>query len=176
MVVAFWVISLLIPCIGLFITWGMWLSPLPAVLQVRRSQKLGTLNPLPYPISMLNCIGWVVYGSMIRNEFVLWGNAPGLLLSTYYLFSCLPYVSKIEREWIEIIIYFAVVFWVMMGFIAGMLFGVSKSQRIAATQFIGYVSCFFALGYYAAGELVLRYYCRICYTYCAMFAVFAVQG
>lgn len=149
--VPFWVVSLLIPCIGLVICYIMWVAPAKAVMEVRRSESMGTLNPIPFPVTMMNCIGWVVYGCMIRDYFVFFANFPGLLLSTFYMLTTYPLANKIDREKMEAIILVGFTFWGSVGFIAGAIFGVSDAQRVAAAQFVGYLACFFALGYYSAG-------------------------
>jgi hypothetical protein len=150
MAVPFWVVSTLIPCLGLFITLIMWMAPLKSVLEVRRSGNLGTLNTLPFPLTMMNCTGWVIYGCMLANPFVFFANFPGLILSAFYMLSTFTIVDKFERERVELLFYFSILVWGSVGYVAGAGYRGSDSGSL----YVGYIACFFALGYYAAGTCV----------------------
>ena len=58
-------------------------SPLSAVLKVRRTRRLGDLNPLPLVAIIANCVGWMVYGCLNRDPYVIAANEPGLLLGFF---------------------------------------------------------------------------------------------
>jgi solute carrier family 50 protein (sugar transporter) len=62
----------------------MWIAPWKAIHQATARGRLDDLNPLPWAFMLGNCIGWVTYGVLIQNIFVLVANAPGVLLSVYY--------------------------------------------------------------------------------------------
>ena len=44
---------------------------------------LGDLNPTPWAFMLGNCCGWVTYSILVDNLWILFGNAPGLLLSIW---------------------------------------------------------------------------------------------
>ena len=146
-----WIVSLFVPLLGLCITWTMWFAPIKAVWAVRNSRKIGTLNPYPFAVTIINCIGWTIYGCMLRNYFVFFGNFTGLVLGFYYLLSVFPYLVPEEREKVEAMVLVGLIFWSCVGFIAGALFGVSDSQRVQALLFVGYLASCGGLSYYLGG-------------------------
>jgi solute carrier family 50 protein (sugar transporter) len=62
----------------------MWLAPWKDIQQAKARGRLGDLNPLPWAFMLGNTIGWVTYGILKQNLFILFANAPGVLLSIYY--------------------------------------------------------------------------------------------
>lgn len=62
--------NIVCPVIGTFICNVMWLSPIYAVLEARQHHKLGDINPLPFGVIVVNCMGWVGY-SVIRQDYFL---------------------------------------------------------------------------------------------------------
>ncbi|KNE61201.1 hypothetical protein AMAG_06951 [Allomyces macrogynus ATCC 38327] len=61
------------------------LSPLPTVLQLRKTGKLGTNNPLPYAFVYANALVWVVYGLLKKDYWVCIPNMIGVLLGQFYV-------------------------------------------------------------------------------------------
>jgi hypothetical protein len=51
----------------------MWLSPLHAVLMARSKGSLGSLNPLPFNMMMVNSIAWVMYAVLLNDYYVFFG-------------------------------------------------------------------------------------------------------
>lgn len=45
--------------------------------------SLGDLNPTPWAFMTGNCLGWVAYSYLTEDLFVLFANAPGLILSVW---------------------------------------------------------------------------------------------
>jgi solute carrier family 50 protein (sugar transporter) len=62
----------------------MWFAPWKDVHQATARGRLDDLNPLPWAFMLGNCVGWVTYGILIQNVFVLLPNAAGVLMSVYY--------------------------------------------------------------------------------------------
>jgi solute carrier family 50 protein (sugar transporter) len=62
----------------------MWFAPWKDIHQATARGRLDDLNPLPWAFMLGNCIGWVTYGILIQNIFVLLPNAAGVLMSVYY--------------------------------------------------------------------------------------------
>lgn len=82
-------LALLAPSIGAMLSNLLFLSPMPAVMRVRRESVLGSVNPLPYIVMLANNICWCSYGSMIQDKFQWWANGPGMVLTSYYIISTL---------------------------------------------------------------------------------------
>ena len=118
------------PTIGCIISLLTFSSSFVAVLQVRKSKRLGVscrfaydhctlvvlpattqhvvaskvnshrhcgavqeLNPIPYTGILGLTSGQVVYGSLIKNWFVFFANAPGLLIGLWLILSTLPHAT-----------------------------------------------------------------------------------
>lgn len=86
-------LTFVFPAVGCVLSLLMFSSSLVAVLQVRRQKRLGELNPIPYTGILAQCTGQVIYGAVIRNWFVFWANAPGLLMGVWLSLSTLPYAA-----------------------------------------------------------------------------------
>ncbi|KAK9815217.1 hypothetical protein WJX72_000111 [[Myrmecia] bisecta] len=62
----------------------MFLSPLAAVRKAAAVGYLGDLNPLPFPMTLANCAGWICYGLLTQDTYVLLANELGFLLGMFY--------------------------------------------------------------------------------------------
>eukprot|EP01024_Parvocaulis_polyphysoides_P018369 TRINITY_DN1813_c1_g2_i1.p1 TRINITY_DN1813_c1_g2~~TRINITY_DN1813_c1_g2_i1.p1 ORF type:complete len:270 (-),score=42.54 TRINITY_DN1813_c1_g2_i1:124-912(-) len=138
--------DIIAPVIGTILANVMFFSPLTAVLQVRQTQTLGELNPLPFPVITANCVGWLLYAVLLKNYFLLFGNLPGALLGIFYSLTCLTYApQKIRDLMTTTMIIFPLIFTVYM-------FALAKMQASEdTTQFaIGIVNNVILVIYYAA--------------------------
>jgi hypothetical protein len=65
--------------IALYSSWcyGCRLSPCTAILKARQETCLGSLNPLPFALTIVNCIGWSAYGLIRRDFFIYFANSSG---------------------------------------------------------------------------------------------------
>jgi hypothetical protein len=52
-----WITETLCPLLGVVICNVMWASPLLLVLDARRSKSMGKVNPIPFAVIVVNCIG-----------------------------------------------------------------------------------------------------------------------
>ena len=107
-IVETWLVDILAPSIGTALCILMWVSPFPSVHLALKLRNLGNVNPIPYPLMLINCTGtkpqyeislvitasshdyyagWFIYGTMLANPFILCGNIVGILFSTYYTLS-----------------------------------------------------------------------------------------
>ncbi|PSC73275.1 hypothetical protein C2E20_3343 [Micractinium conductrix] len=77
---------------------ALFLSPLKAVLRVRREHALGDLNPLPFTAIIANCSGWVAYAFVTGDVLVLWPNVCGVLLSLFYTLSAYGLADNKARD------------------------------------------------------------------------------
>ncbi|CAM9424462.1 unnamed protein product, partial [Ectocarpus fasciculatus] len=88
--------DLVCPLLGTAICCAMYLSPLQAVLAARRSGSLGTLNPVPFGIAVLNALGWAMYAVLLRDYFIFVANAPGVVFGMFFVISSLSLLSKTD--------------------------------------------------------------------------------
>jgi len=79
----------------------MFFSGLPEVLEKRKLGDLGEFNPLPMPIILGNTIGWTVYALLTQDVFVAAANAPGLLLSGWYVLTTTRLANAATAKRIE---------------------------------------------------------------------------
>jgi solute carrier family 50 (sugar transporter) len=137
----------------------MWLSPLKAILLARKSRQLGDLNPIPFVVTVFNCIAWVIYANMMRDYFMFWANAPGLVLGLFYSLTCMSVLARQaakcakaqeQLNQCESLLVFSVGFWCLMSMVANLTFSQERIGRLDAAAFIGTLSCAAALAYYAA--------------------------
>ena len=67
----------------------------------RKAGALGDFNAIPMPITLGNCIGWLSYGFITKNPYVVAANFPGVLLGLWYTMTMLrisdaPTARKVE--------------------------------------------------------------------------------
>jgi solute carrier family 50 (sugar transporter) len=78
------VLEYVCPVLGTLTANVMFVAPVRDVYRaVRAGRGLGALNPTPWAFMLGNTMGWVTYGLMLRNPFVIVANAPGLLSSIW---------------------------------------------------------------------------------------------
>eukprot|EP01025_Chloroclados_australasicus_P027693 TRINITY_DN2741_c0_g2_i1.p1 TRINITY_DN2741_c0_g2~~TRINITY_DN2741_c0_g2_i1.p1 ORF type:complete len:273 (-),score=-2.63 TRINITY_DN2741_c0_g2_i1:2345-3163(-) len=95
-------VEIIAPILGAVIKNVMFFSPLPAVIRVRQSERLGQLNPLPYPVIACNAISWLIYATVIRDPYIFAANMFGVMLSIVYTISTVAYASKKIRDYMMI--------------------------------------------------------------------------
>jgi len=71
------------PCFGMILGNFMFAAPVQDLKAAIEKGDLGSLNPTPWGFMMGNCMGWVLYGTLLKNMWVFFGNAPGLLISIW---------------------------------------------------------------------------------------------
>jgi solute carrier family 50 protein (sugar transporter) len=152
--------AIVAPTLGTIFCIGMWLSPLRAVLEVRRTKKLGALNPLPFGITVVNCIAWVMYSCQKRDFFIFFANGSGLVLGFFYCLSIFPYLNcdenatveeKQMKMRVEVLVVGGVAFWAMIAMIVFIILDPTQSKDVTTGQTV--VSSFAVittLSYYAS--------------------------
>lgn len=77
------VLEYVCPGVGVVIGTLMFAAPIRDLKAAIDKGDLGTLNPTPWGFMLGNCMGWVLYGTLLKNMWVFFGNAPGLLISIW---------------------------------------------------------------------------------------------
>ena len=72
------------PAAGTVTSTLMFSAPyLDALKATSETGQMGDLNPTCWAFMLGNCFGWVCYSMFIRNFFLFFANAPGLILSVW---------------------------------------------------------------------------------------------
>ena len=86
------------PILGFLLANVMFFASVPELQKYRKMNEWGSLNSHPYPIVVCNCIGWMMYGSVIKDYWVFVSNVPGLLVSVYALMIALTLNARNEKK------------------------------------------------------------------------------
>lgn len=76
-------LHLVCPSLGTIIASVMFAAPISSLREAISRGTLGDLNPTPWAFMTGNCLGWVSYAVATQDLFVLFSNAPGLILSIW---------------------------------------------------------------------------------------------
>ena len=150
-----WVTDVFAPTLGTIICNVMWLSPLLAVLEARRKRDLGNVNPVPFAVTVANCVAWTMYGCMRRDYFVFFSNATGLCLGLFYSLSAISLLSlkRADTQRLElmtIMLIAAAVFWCFMAMVACIAYPDDPTSKEQGIVFIGTLGMGFSLAYYGS--------------------------
>ncbi|GLC34330.1 hypothetical protein PLESTB_000741500 [Pleodorina starrii] len=132
-----------VPIFGNLLATAMLLSPFPAVLRLRQSGKLGDTNPLPYPMTCINAIGWVVYGYTTSNPYIFPANILGLLAGLFFTLTAVPLANRKAQDQIAALLVVASGYFIVLGLIA--CFGLGPT---AAARMWGTSAVVILMGYY----------------------------
>lgn len=157
------VTGIICPLFGCIIANVMWLTPLPAVLEVRKTRKLGETNPYPYVITVINCIGWSMYGCLQKDVYIFMSNIFGMSLGAFYTLTALSVTSQktpdepvLEvHQSLEGLLVFALFFWGTIGIVAATAFQSFPDPSVQAASLVGTIGCSCSIAYYAAPLAVM---------------------
>ncbi len=153
------ILKLVCPILGLCITTVMWSSPMKVILQIRNSRELGDTNPLPFVVTILNCIGWVIYSCLRKDVFIFLANISGLCLGLFYTLNCMGVLvqnTKPQGELnetyrtLEGLLLFAAFFWALIGFLCAIIFNSFSDPVEQMATLVGFIGSSFAIAYYGA--------------------------
>ena len=86
------------PILGFCLANFMFFSSLPELRRYRANGEWGDLNAHPYPIVVANCVGWMMYGSVIHDYWVYVSNFPGVLVSVYAVMTAISLARNEEKR------------------------------------------------------------------------------
>ncbi|KXZ54730.1 hypothetical protein GPECTOR_4g799 [Gonium pectorale] len=107
--------EVVVPIFGNILGVIMLLSPTPAVLNIRKTGKLGDINPLPYPMTAVNCIGWVTYAFSIPNPAILPANVLGFVAGVFFTMVALTCAPRKDQDRMTAIAVAASLYFIMLG-------------------------------------------------------------
>lgn len=82
-----WLYEIFAPTVASVFALSMWFAPMPEILNVRRRLRMNDLNPLPFGLQYCNCLGWMIYGWLSQDYYVVTSNFPGMALACFYMAS-----------------------------------------------------------------------------------------
>lgn len=146
---------MLCPLLGLCLSNAMWTAPIIAMVNARKNRDLGGLNPIPFALIIVNCIGWVVYAFMIKNYYIFFSNATGVVIGGFLCMSSVQLLVRAEpnekddrtRLIIECIMLGGVAFWILVALITSISMDPDDSAPQTA---VGIIADLATLMYYAA--------------------------
>ena len=71
------------PAMGAVLSNIMWATPILDIRQQRKLRSLGSINPAPYVVGMYCTYGWLLYGSLKHDGFIMWANFVAVGAMTY---------------------------------------------------------------------------------------------
>lgn len=148
-----WISLYFAPALGTLLVNIMWLTPVYELLKARKNRDLGDLNPLTFPVVLLNCIGWTIYSILKQDYFIFFSNGTGIVIGIFTCMSTIFILSKEkatekeenQRSTMEAMVLFAVIFWVIVGLFVGIVYPGSS----AGTEVVGVFVDIIAISYYA---------------------------
>ena len=141
------------PILGFLLANVMFFASVPELQKYRKMNEWGSLNSHPYPIVVCNCIGWMMYGSVIKDYWVFVSNFPGLLVSVYALMIALTLNAQNEkkRRELEKMVLVSCAFLSVMGFILGVV--MHGDEKEGKKRFASGIFCNVVLAIYYASPL-----------------------
>ncbi|GAX82506.1 hypothetical protein CEUSTIGMA_g9933.t1 [Chlamydomonas eustigma] len=95
------------PSVGTIVGAIMLLSPIKAVWEIRKTKQLGEINPLPYPMTVVNCVSWVIYGAVAADPFIAPANILGIVAGLFFTMTALPHCTQKLQDIIQGIMVFS---------------------------------------------------------------------
>ena len=153
-----WATDYLVPSIGTVLANVMWLAPLKDVYYARTVHKeLGSLNPIPFTMMLINCTGWCIYGVMRLDYFLFASNCFGILIGLFCTSSVMMmlFSSNIAHPTeniktliirLEVMMIGGAFFWLLIVVIVGFIL---QGQH-PSDFMVGILCCIFTTSYYAA--------------------------
>lgn len=95
------ILEYICPGLGVLIGTVMFAAPLRTCYeQVASGKGLQNLNPTPWAFMLGNCTGWITYGVLRHNFFVLAANALGFCMSIWLCLqsSKMQYVDQLQKK------------------------------------------------------------------------------
>jgi solute carrier family 50 (sugar transporter) len=140
---------------GNFISFGLFLSPLPTFVQIIKRRDVERYVPDPYLATFLNCALWVFYGLPVvhpNSILVVTINGAGLAIEVVYLsifFACSPKPKRVKM-----LVVLAVELVFVAAVIAGVVLGAHTHEE--RSLIVGSVCIFFGALMYAAPLTIIK--------------------
>lgn len=77
------VLNLICPTVGCIICSVQYSSSIQVILEARRLQNLGSINPIPLAATFILCLVWLIYGALLGSFFYMLSVFIGLVTSFF---------------------------------------------------------------------------------------------
>ncbi|KAJ1440578.1 hypothetical protein B484DRAFT_322949, partial [Ochromonadaceae sp. CCMP2298] len=71
------------PILGVVVSNMQVIPPLNAALICRKARSMGCLNATPWAMGFVNCCGWLLYGCMLGDHYIMMSVGPGVMIHYY---------------------------------------------------------------------------------------------
>jgi hypothetical protein len=71
------------PILGVVVSNMQVIPPLNAALICRKARNMGCLNATPWAMGFVNCCGWLLYGCMLGDHYIMMSVGPGVMIHYY---------------------------------------------------------------------------------------------
>ena len=130
--------SVALPTIGVILSTIQLAVPFATILECRKQGTIGPLNPVPWVSSWINCFGWMVYGVVIQDFYIMMSVLFGTVLNFYATTTALTLLGahnefKKAKE-VELIGIGGITVWLVIGLVVGTgIVTGTASQLLAGT-------------------------------------------
>nr|AYV91989.1 SWEET5 [Saccharum spontaneum] len=141
--------------IGNFISFGLFLSPLPTFLTIIRKRDVEEFVPDPYLATFLNCALWVFYGLPVvhpNSILVATINGTGLAIEAAYLSIFFAFAPRPKRA--KMLGVLAVELAFIVAVVAGVVLGAHTHEKRSLV--VGCLCVFFGTLMYASPLTVMK--------------------
>ncbi|KAG1346907.1 Bidirectional sugar transporter SWEET6b [Cocos nucifera] len=141
--------------VGNVLSFGLFLAPVPTFVRIWKGKGVEDFSPLPYIVTLLNCMLWVFYGLPVVHPgtiLVSTINGIGVVLEAVYL--CIFFFYSPNRLRLRLLkmVAFEVVF--MAGVVMGVILIAHTHHR--RQIIVGVLSVVFCTAMYASPLSILR--------------------
>lgn len=149
-----WVTNYFAPALGTFIANVMWVTPIKIMADARAAGDLGNINPIPFNVVVINCMGYTMYSILKQDYFLFFANCFGIIIGFTCCMTAMMLLtkqspSKFEvglRNTVESLLVGALGFWlVILLFVGLVLHGGGVSQSL-----VGTIAVIVSIAYYMA--------------------------
>ncbi|WOH07406.1 hypothetical protein DCAR_0726836 [Daucus carota subsp. sativus] len=142
--------------VGDVISAFLFLSPSPTFYRIFKKKSVEEFQPVPYLLTMINCLFWVLYGTPLvhpGNILVLIINGFGIVMELFYLSMFLIY-AKDNKQRLRVGGILLLEF-VVYGIFAGLLIGLEPSVK-KRSRIVGTICIVLNIGMYGAPLTIAR--------------------
>ncbi|XP_026378366.1 bidirectional sugar transporter SWEET7-like [Papaver somniferum] len=118
--------------IGNLIALGLFLSPLPTFHSIYKKGEVKEYSPLPYIVTLLNCLLWVYYGKVHPNSLlVIIINAIGIVIQFSYVVFYFIYANKKQRRFVACLSLIEIAIFILVVLLCSLIPSSTKHWDIA---------------------------------------------